>query len=138
MQKSIDMYVDLTESVFKVIVWTSIIAVFTASLKLQYNEGNHQVIFAAVPVMLILLGMTYTYSFIKIVLPACNIFFPSAKYIKAMETLVSMKNTSMRMNALLKMFKMKENFLVVLFLFIMLMGMKNLFEVLLNNYVSNL
>lgn len=127
---------EVIESVFKFIIWNSVLAIFTAALREQFRLGNYLVVGVSATFVLVMLAAAYVWALINIAVPACNLVFPDAQYFKTVDLIQKLGNGKRRKQIFWDLVFTWRSFLFFCFYFGIFIGMHSLFEVLLAGYIK--
>ena len=125
---------NIIESIFKMMIWSSFLALFSASLRIQYQSGNYILVAISVIAVVFLSGLLYVWTLAKIVRPFCNLFFRKTNYYKVLENHKNISKKFQRKKIVFAMLKMPENWAVFIVLLSIYLMQSNLFDFMIKFY----
>ena len=129
---------DIIESIFKIMIWSSFLALFSASLRIQYQSENYIIFSVSVIAVIFFTGLLYVWGLAKVVIPFCNLFYRKANYYKVLENHKNISQKIQKKKVFLAMLKMPENWAVLVVLLSIHFVQSNLFSLMIKFYVTKL
>ena len=90
MEKELGGFVEITESSFKALAWTALLALLASSLKGVYHDANYVTAILGTVIFILMSVALCFWVVFKVSIPLCNVIYPSVRYIEALNLIESM------------------------------------------------